>query len=310
MSTSKSIRRPAATVEKRALDLAWGAWTELGVSGWGSTHRQWAIDPEPLILFTSFLGDRDPRLRDEATDWCIRNWRYVSKARLKNLLRRQPTDEQVRFGEFAATVGNHAGISWPGATSARDFRVTGKSSLPPLERPSLAWIRLRVMFGLGARSEVLRFFLSGDGTRASAALIARASGYLKRTVSEECEAQERAGVLSARSVGNRFYYSLARSAELHAFVGELPELRPDWTPIFNIARKLVLAQESIDGAPARTTSVKAKAALRSMQDELDDLEIEAPSSDLRGDELWAALNNLGDETLGAWSTGRWGLVSS
>jgi len=31
----------------------------------------WAIDPEPLIVFTA-IADLDPRLRDEALDWCIR----------------------------------------------------------------------------------------------------------------------------------------------------------------------------------------------------------------------------------------------
>lgn len=40
-----------------------------------------AISPEPLILFTAGLGDADPRLRDEATDWCVRYGRYVSAAR-------------------------------------------------------------------------------------------------------------------------------------------------------------------------------------------------------------------------------------
>lgn len=35
---------------------------------------------EDLICFTAFLGDEDARLRDEATDWCVRNWRYVSSS--------------------------------------------------------------------------------------------------------------------------------------------------------------------------------------------------------------------------------------
>ena len=109
-----SSRRSAATFADQSLALAWGAWTQLGVSGWTSTHGDWAVDPEPLILFTAWLGDADPRLRDEATDWCVQNWRHISKARLKNLLREQPDDVAAAFGEFGATVAAHAGnqLAW------------------------------------------------------------------------------------------------------------------------------------------------------------------------------------------------------
>lgn len=306
MATSRSARRrPADTFEEQALDLAWGAWTELGVSGWAATHGDWAIDPEPLILFTAFLGDRDPRLRDEATDWCIRNWRHVSKARLKNLARRQSDDEQQSFGEFAATVGDHARIDWPGATNARAFTVTGRSTLPPLERPSLVWLRLRAMFGLGARTEILRFFLSSDGGRASVATITRASGYLKRTVAEECDSLERAGVLSVRTLGNRFYFTLAKASELEEFVGDLPNVRPDWTAMLAIARELFAVEEHIGTATLRTAGVRARSTLTRIEDDLGDLDIDAPSAGLTGADLWPALKSLGDDTLGAWSIGRW-----
>ncbi len=305
MATSSRTRdRKLDTFEKQALDLAWGAWCELGVSGWTATHGDWAIDPEPLILFTAFLADRDPRLRDEATDWCVRNWRHVSKARLKNLSRLQSDDSRQPFGEFAATVSDHAGISWPGATQAREFTVTGRSTLPPLERPSLVWLRLRAMFGLSARTEVLRYFLSG-GTRASVATIARASGYLKRTVADECESLQRAGVLSVRTVGNRFYFTLARRARLEAFVGAMPAVRPDWTAMFNVARELVTVEEDMNTATLRTAGVRARSAIRRIEQDLEDLDIEAPSADLGSEEFWPALKSLGNDTLGAWSAGRW-----
>ena len=90
MATARKAPPPSGTLIDQAVALAWGAWTELGVSGWTATHRDWAVDPEPLVLFTGRLGDTDPRLRDEATDWCVQHWRYVSKTRLKNLQRRQP----------------------------------------------------------------------------------------------------------------------------------------------------------------------------------------------------------------------------
>ncbi len=33
------------SIQQQAVDLCWGAWSELGVSGWGRTKQNWAIDP-------------------------------------------------------------------------------------------------------------------------------------------------------------------------------------------------------------------------------------------------------------------------
>ena len=304
MVTSRR-RRPAAAFVHQSLALAWGAWTELGVSGWTSTHADWAIDPEPLILFTAWLGDADPRLRDEATDWCVQNWRHISKARLKNLLRDQPDDVGEAFGEFAATVGAHARISWPGATHPRPYAVTGRSTLPHLDRPSLVWLRLRAMFGVSARAEILRCFLAHGGGAVNIAALAVATGYTKRNVAEECEALQRAGVLSVRAQGNRFYYSLARRAELKAFVGDMPEALPNWTAILNITRELVTLERRSEDAALVTLPVHVRTTVRLIKDDLDELEINALPENIEAVDLWPALRRLGDVHLGAWAIGQW-----
>ncbi len=298
-------RRPAETFAEQAIALAWGAWSELGVSGWTATHGDWAIDPEPLIIFTAGLGDADPRLRDEATDWCIRNWRLVSKTRLKNLYRTQPDPVREAFGEFSATVATHAGIAWPGATDPRRYTVTGRSSLPSLERPSLAWVRLRAMFGLGARAEVLRYFLSRRARTASVARLADATGYSKRNVAEACETLHRAGVLAVRSVANRFSYRLARRQRLEQFVGELPAVLPEWTALLNITRELVDLEAQLESTPQGAFLVEVRKTFRRIEDDLDELDIEVSIDDLSGEDLWPAVQALGSETLAPWSVGRW-----
>ncbi len=295
--------KPAATFRKQALALAWGAWTQLGVSGLTATHINWAVDPEPLVLFTAWLGDSDPRLRDEATDWCVRNWRYLSRTRLKNLVRNQPDELRLAFGEFAATVGKHAGVVWPSATEARNFKVTRRSVLAPLERPSMAWVRLRAMFGVSARSEIIRCLLSQDGA-ASVARLAAVTGYTKRNIADECETLQLAGVLSVRSTGNRFYYSLARRVALEAFVGQLPRNRPDWTSILRIARELIALEESFTQLSLQTFPVRVKKTLQLIEVDLADLGIERSFDNIEGTELWPAVRELGMETLGAWSIGQ------
>lgn len=304
MTTSRR-RRPAATFAEQSLALASGAWRELGVSGWTSSHGDWAVDPEPLILFTAALGDADPRLRDEATDWCVRNWRHVSKARLKNLLREQPDGVQEAFGEFAATVGAHAGIIWPGGTRPRPYAVTGRSTLPRLDQPSVAWLRLRAMFGVGARAEILRRFLSTNGGLMSVAALASATSYTKRNVAEECDTLERAGVLAVRVRGNRFYYSLARRAELEAFVGELPGIRPNWSAMLNITRELVALEKRAENVAPKTFPVHVRKTLRLIEDDLYELDIEPPPENTQGADLWPTVRQLGFTHLGAWSIGQW-----
>lgn len=304
MPTSKT-GRPVASFAEQALALAAGAWTELGVSGWTSTHTDWAIDPEPLIVFTAALGDADPRLRDEATDWCVRNWRHVSKARLKNLLRDQPGDVQLSFGEFAATLGAHAGILWPGATQARRFTVTGRSTRPALERPSVVWLRLRAMFGVGARAEILRTFLCANKGPLSVAALAEASGYTKRNVADECDVLERSGVLAVRVQGNRFYYSLARRPELEAFVGALPSIRPNWSAMLDLTRELVALERHAQSGSVKTLPVHVRKTLRLIMDDLDELGIDSPLDSVPADDLWPSVQQLGDAWLGAWSVGLW-----
>jgi hypothetical protein len=287
------------------LALAWGAWSELGVSGWPTTHRAWAVDPEPLILFTSWLADRDARLRDEATDWCIRYERKVSKVRLKNLLRAQPEGVREAFGEFSATVSAHVTAPWPGATDAREYRPTGRSALPSLDRPSLVWMRLRALFGLGAKTEILRLFLTEPNLKTSANRLAVAAGYNKRNVADESEVLHQAGVLHVRQVGNRFMYSLARGHALAQFVGGLPDVLPDWTAVFNVARTLAELEEAKDEGSARILPIKLRRGLRQIEDDLKDVDADPVPDSVTGADLWPAVEALGSQTLHRWAKGQW-----
>ena len=306
MATSNAGATPGrGPFAELAIALAWGAWSELGISGWTETHGDWAIDPEPLIVFTALLDDGDPRLRDEATDWCIRNWRYVSKARLKNTVRSWPRFDREAFGEFAATVGEHAGITWPGSTEPRPYTPTGRSVLPPLDRPSLVWLRLRAMFGLGARTEILRYFLAGPPMRAGVAEIAAVTGYTKRNIAEESDQLKRAGVLDVRQNGNRYSYGLARRSELEAFVGEFPPLRPDWNALLRVASELVALERQVATSSPRTLPVKVRAALTRIEGDLHTLDVLVPSAGIVGASLWPAVESLASATLGEWSIGHW-----
>lgn len=302
MTTSK---RPP-TLADHQLSLFWGAWAELGVSGWQRTHRNWAIDPEPLIIATAALEDEDPRLRDEALDWCVHYWRYVSKVQLKNLLRDQPRHVREAWGPFAATVKKHAGVTWPDATEEFEYQTTGKSVLDSMEQPSRAWLRLRGMFGLGARTEILRFFLSGH-RRATVATIAEQARYAKRVVADECDTLVKSGVLRSQQVANRFYYMLNRADTLSEFVGDVAPIRPDWTALLRVTSTLVALERTSERLPSKSLMVEAHRVAKLLENDLDSLYIEDPPELGQPDSYWPAVRDFAQRYMGAWAIGEWEL---
>ncbi len=296
--------RRQGTFEELEVALLWGAWVELGVSGWEKTHRDWAVDPEPLILRTAELGDTEPRLRDEALDWCIHFWRYVSKVRLRNLLKERSDQALDDWGRFAATVNEHSGARWPGASRPFAYQITGRSALGSMKQPSRAWLRMRATFGVGARTEILRYFLSG-ASRASTALITAELGYAKSNVVAECESLEKAGVLRRGRIGNRYFYSLMHADALAEFVGEIAPVRPSWTALLEVTSALVQLETKAKKASQRVLAVEAHSTYRRLDDLLDRLDIEERPLLTRSDGYWTDIRSFAEPYLSAWASGRW-----
>ncbi|MBV9822682.1 MAG: hypothetical protein JO144_10625 [Actinobacteria bacterium] len=285
------------------LDIAWGAWAELGVSGWVRSHRDWAVDPEPLIVVTPLIAEADARLRDEALDWCVSHWRHISRARLRNLLRAQPDAVIEAYRQFAGTVNEHSAANWPDAGQPQRYTPTRRSTPPRLDRNSLVWLRTRAMFGASARAEILRYFLSHRGGRVGIAALATVIGYAKRNVAEECAALHRAGVLAMRPELNRLVYALERDEQLRAFVGGLPPVLPDWTALLRITRALAALEDAAARLPARALNVEAHRVLAELGGDFDRLEV--PAQPLVGNDYWAAVQYVIDDVLTPWAQGRW-----
>lgn len=297
--------REDVDIEETVLGFCWSVWTELGVSGWGRAHQGWAIDVEPLIIFTAGIGERDPRLRDEAIDWCVRNWRLVSRVRLRNILRDQADETLESWGPFAATVNACAGIDWPGAGSSRDYQVTGKSILRPLTEPSMVYLRIRSIFGLGARAEILRYLLYNiDSDRISAQMLADGTNYGKRNVSEAAESLAQAGVLRQRAYSNRHVYSLADERALKRFIGPQPSCAPEWNGLLLIVSTLLEAADRFKESSTDVLLVETRRALRRIEPALDALGVPGPASKT-GIEAVAEWRRWAGDLMGAFATGEW-----
>lgn len=234
MSTSSDLR-------ERVLETLWSQWHELGVAAvTPRRHSDDCIDPEALIVFTATHGDLDPRLRDESIDWIVRYGSYVSRARLKNVASEWGVLEAPLFREYAATVNAHGGVGWP-AASAKPiaFRPRARALLEDLTRDALLSLRLRAVFGVGARAELLRALLSHPTVALTASDLSAATAYGKRNVLNELEPLRFAGIVTSFRAGNADRYSLAKSQEVVALVGPLPRRFTSWAHAFGLLHAML-----------------------------------------------------------------------
>lgn len=292
-------------IEEAALDLAWSLWAELGVSGWQRRHTSHAIDPEPLILFTASLGSADPRLRDESTDWCVTYGRYVSTARLKNLLAGASPAVQENFGQTAATVNAHSRSRWPAATKERPFEPTGRSAVVDFRRPSLIALRLRALFGVGARAEIVRAFVADPHAVLTAADLAGDAGYTKRNVAEGLEALRMAGLMGVERVRNQLAYHLQDAEWPTSLPGGMPSLFPRWRSIFRILDRMLEAMRRAETLGPRVRMVEAADVLHELEADLR-LVGELPLSNDQGLDLWAELERRALRLSKGWASGALG----
>lgn len=257
--------------DDQVVGLAWSLWAELGVSGWSRRHSEFAIDPESLVVLTAWLRDRDPRLRDEATDWCVRYGQFISGARLKNLLVAGRHAHTQWWGEFASTVNANSRWKWPTwstEVAPRNFEPSEKSKIESFTRPSLIFLRVRALVGLSARAEVLRLFSPDPKSRIGVAEIAAQIGYSKRNTAEALDGLELAGVLTSFRVRNRLEYTVIEPDRLAALVNPRPQWVPQWMSIVNVIIRVGDFHRRAEDLPESVSSVEAVTLVREMSEDL------------------------------------------
>lgn len=259
--------------------LAWSLWAELGVSGWSRHHSDFAIDPEALVVLTAWLHDADPRLRDEATDWCVRYGQFISGARLKNVLAHTDSGSTLWWKEFASTVNANSRWSWPGGNAPavpRKFELSKKSQIDGFTRPALLFLRVRALVGLGARAEILRLFASQLHERLAVAEIAAQIGYSKRNTAEALDGLELAGLLSSFRLRNRLEYTVADPDRLLALVEPRPGWVPPWVPIISCAIRVAEFLRRAEDIPESVASVESVTLVRELGQDIAQWGVTAP----------------------------------
>ncbi|MBX9923396.1 MAG: hypothetical protein K2Y01_04740 [Rhabdochlamydiaceae bacterium] len=270
-------------------NLAWRLWTTLGVAGDSAQYQDCFIDLESLIILTTTLGKSDPRLLEETLDWCSKFHSFISISRLRTLLEELGPQIHTPFSAFAETLNSISQSKWPTFTKIAPLKVNlkGKSLTPNCTIPALLGLRLRALFGVGARADLATFFLTQQSKPLTAADTVEI-GYNKRTLADTLDSFFQAGLLTCFTVRNQKQYQLAKKEQLTSLVGELPSLVPNWRSILVVFITLRDTLSKNQNLSTVSTVVAMRNALTSLKDHLQKLNISPPplSSDLADWELF------------------------
>ena len=326
-----SITATRELVDRSIIDFLWRQWIQLGVSGDEGPLDRWAIDPEALLAITLRIGGRDPRLFDEILDWLVVNGRTVSVQRLANITKE---DEASRILADAALAwaGSHnpALHGWRRRNGARpaspitpgsirvgrpdpilaEFGVrwpkvepSGKSHAPDTSLPAAFAFRLRALFGVGTRSEIVRFFLTTREGNVTAQRVAEVSGFAKRNVHETLAALSEAGPLLMDRRGNELVYSLHLSGWADVLdvryddpLLGFPEFL-DWTALARVlVRLMVWLDSSTELSPYLQASGARELVLQN-EPQLARLGVSPERRTVRGEAYWPVFESTVDRLI-------------
>lgn len=290
------------TVTQRLTAFAWDEWAQLGLFASTDRRDHWTADPEALLLFTFEIGRSDPRLFDEALDWLLTNHRLVSVQRLHNLCR--DDDDRNLVDAALLWVARHQPRSRPTPRVRRrpetgqrplsydlaeqahepDDAFVAAGFLKPATEPSAKSrspdsdlainfaFKMRHLFGLGSRAEVIRYLLTAPVTDASALEIADAAGYAKRNVNETLTSLAAARVITTYELGNERRYNLDRAPwaqTLRLARQSWPTYR-DWPRLLGALREISrwLQDRTLDGLTPHILASNARTLMERLEPDL------------------------------------------
>jgi hypothetical protein len=310
-------------VTRRLTAFAWDQWAQLGVFAPTSRRDQTAADPEALLLFTFEVGRSDPRLFDETLDWLLTNERIVSVQRLRNLCR--DDDDRDLVEASLLWLARQRPRSRP-ATPPRERRASdprplyydvarhvhepdeaflavgllkpatepSKKSRPPdPDTPINFAFRMRHLFGVGSRAEIVRYLVTAPATDTSALGIADAAAYAKRNVNETLTSLVASRVVTVYEQGNERRYYPDR-----ALWGPFLRLQPDswptyrdWPRLLGALRRLSrwLQDPTLDQLTPYMLASNARTLMKHLEPDLALAAVEpVQAREMEGEHYWQA----------------------
>lgn len=259
------------------VDLAWSLWNELGVAGTNRQHENCLIALEELIILTAVIAESDPCLRDEALDWCSRYHHFVSISRLRTLVKKYGEPVYVPFSAFAITLNSIAQSKWPIFSDVKPLSIkpSGKSKSPHCEASALLGLRLRALFGVGARADLLTFFLTQKKSVFTASDTIEI-GYSKRSLADLLDNFVESGFFVTSVVRNQRKYEFVKCEQLKALVGNIPKVAPPWSRILEVLIFLRTNLQQSERHSITTKVVLIRSVLTLLENSLRAINLTAP----------------------------------
>ena len=291
------------------LYLLWDQWVALGFEGHDNGKKiPFIIDPEALLLASMRFAMKEGRFGEAVSGWLHENGEMISVQRLKNLqmaTQLAPYENLRELSEFMEDKGYKSWKSLASLDSAdalEDFssddfsprmaRLTSRS--PDTKKAENLLLRMRLMFGISARPEILVWLLTHRSGHAAG--IARETGWFSKSVQAILNDFEKAGMLVARNVGKRKEYSKGSRNKLWEALG-VSGARWFSQPAFYLGVHHVFQALEKAGKPG----ISAHARAITMRSDL--ISLEASFGNTEHNELFAGVSiQTGADLIGHFNT--------
>ena len=247
-----SVREFKGKFLEKLLSLHWKQWSALGVASHVEPERKKVVDIESLIVSTSMLEEEDKRLYGACLEWVIKHRDWVSETRLKRIGKILSAPFTVFDREIGLlnTLGLEAVENALGKRAEKTENFASKVAEIPgnyrtrsvvgefnLKLPSLLQLRLRGIFGTGARAEIFLFLLLNSGGNSNS--ISKEIYYDQKLVYRTLEAWNRAGLVSKLERKREGFYTLRMKKLWKELLGikELPSFI-NWPKTFRLLHKI------------------------------------------------------------------------
>ncbi|MEW6744277.1 MAG: hypothetical protein AB1486_16105 [Planctomycetota bacterium] len=290
------------------LDFLWNQWSIVGVPGQAEGNDTRIVDPEALIIFTCAFGRYDSRLFDEMLGWMRLHERLINVQRLKCILSKERfIGEAVLCAVASFTATPKTMTKWrrlertganPGGEQAPLFFQKNGAPLPltgsfdpvfashgfkrdPVdirnhiqlfrpERTENLLLRLRALFGVNSRCEVLAYLLTHE--RANAPEISRSCYYYQRTVYNVLAEMHLSGLVHLWEKGPEKLYGLKVDRWKNFLSPRQPlPVWTTWPPLCSALERIwsKLADADLEGMGSRLLASEFRILMRDIQPALE-----------------------------------------
>ncbi len=249
----------------RLLFFLWEQWAALGIAGYEGIKSNIVIDPEALLLFSFSICRYDSRLFDEIMDWLFKNGQYINVQRLSSLQEKYNFSSGPQISAAAEYLSQNSmyRLKWKRLSDlyirkepdnlfytkmGKKIPVSGKID-PIFKKKGLYrnilkirnyskefsqtstasfLLRMRALFGINARSELMCLLMSVPQIHPSEA--ARLTGYFQKTIQTALLEMSHSGFVEIKKSGREKYYRLKKDFLISFSKGDISWI--NWSPLF------------------------------------------------------------------------------